>query len=131
MFDTNTQSQACSRLLASVVFLAVKDATLKPYRKKGTNKLTLSSKADSAIEFFFGFDSPISDLYLSLLGWEPDTFKSALLKAMNSESAFDDTKSLFNRSEKRMFRHNYAAWYRKSQFLGGTYKFNLEYNFED
>jgi len=125
MNERNYDPAGCRRLLAAVVFLAVKDTVSKPVCKKGTKGLTIAGKADSAFEFLFGVDEEISELYLELLGWEPEVFKNALLGVMNKTSAFEQ-KALFSGSDKRIFRYNYANWMRRRQFLSGDQDFNFD-----
>lgn len=72
----DTDPGAPSRLLAAVLALAVNDLTDAP------------TEADrvSAVEFFWGHNSGVSDSYLMLLGYDPQRFKNALKAKLEAEA---------------------------------------------
>jgi len=129
MNERNYDPVGCRRLLAAVVFLAVKDTCSKPV-KKGSGALNISNKADSAFEFFFGYDDQVSELYLELLGWDPIVFKNSLVSSMNTFHTLEK-KPLFTGTDKRLFKYNYLNWLRKGQFIYGRQEFTPQFNFDD
>lgn len=66
--NDNFDPQACRALIAAVVSLAVEDLKLEQGHPDRT----------SAERFIFGTDSQVCDSYLTILGMEPQRFRSAL-----------------------------------------------------
>jgi hypothetical protein len=110
----DNQTQACHRLICSVINLAVRDLTLTPYKikepvddAKGKRAKVIGYKADSnAISAFnFFFIDKISDRYLGIIGYDADVFKAALIN-----SFFSPEKSCHDDRDRKNFRYNYFSW---------------------
>jgi len=115
----DTQTQACHRLVCSVINLGVRDLCHSPDRvyvvdaekpeskeKPKRNKFKgyrSSSYAIDAFNFFFLNES--SDRYLSIIGYDPDAFRKALFNSLTGENIVFDDK------DKKNFRYNYFSWY--------------------
>lgn len=112
------------RLLAAVVGLAVKDATLPPVKleKRG---IKLCSEAASALDFLF---TPSCEGYLDYLEIDTGSFRKRLLKVMADTSKSDMP---FKEIARRNFRINYTIWKEEYARLGGRVSGDEEESFSD
>jgi len=106
----DSQTLGCHRLICSVISLAIKDLCLKPY-KVGRGYM-ISTDARSALDFFFR--SGVGNRYLSLVGYDPEEFKSALI------SNFTKNKLT---PQKRAFRYNYDRWVKEIRKIDRNFKY--------
>lgn len=105
------ETRACFQLLSSVVASAINDGCLTP-PKKGVSGYQITTDSFTAMRFLFDTDQTGLDAYALWLDFEPDQFRSRLLKIMQNDSplviaGFDD-------SRRRNFRFNYAVWKKMS-----------------
>lgn len=100
------QTQACRRLLSSVVALAMRDAVCAPRKPMPPSKdPTPQDRALTAIDFLW---SPGGGGYLSVLEIDPGEFRRRFLDRM----AEDHDDAQFTAWDKRCFRLNWA-WFTK------------------
>jgi hypothetical protein len=104
MYD---QTRACEALLASVVALAVADATSSPLKNE---KMPLSTEAFTAMRFLF--DETQSGLaeYATWLDIDPGHFRLKLREVMSDNSPH--VRAGFDPMKRRNFRQNYGLWLR-------------------
>ena len=76
--DHEQQGAACRKLFASVITLAIRDSTLKPFESFG--KLRMQNEASSAMSFLFGGRC---DFYLEFLDIDPSHFRKSLIDSMS------------------------------------------------
>lgn len=115
MNKVNAQTAACSKLLASVITLAITDACTKPvkkvYRREGKPPKRIVEPSDEAIDaLVFIFESAGS--FIEVLGMDGVRFKQKLVEQMFKQSGVSDKPDYFTshiEEKKRYnFRYNYT-----------------------
>jgi hypothetical protein len=103
--DHEQQGAACRKLFASVITLAIRDSTLKPFESFG--KLRMQNEASSAMSFLFGGRC---DFYLEFLDIDPSHFRKSLIDSMSgvkNNSATSVFFKLVTPMQRRAFMFNH------------------------
>ena len=108
MQDRADQYAAGKRLLSAVVSLAILDACQKPFKRYNSARPELTEDAETALRFLFD-DTRWCDLYLSMMGIEPSTFRHYLLKTMAKQQGVREVTP----EKQRIFNLNYRLYWKK------------------
>ena len=116
--DQSFQNQACTRLFASVISQAIRDACLPPIDRETKRQAEdfegkrQTEIAVDAIEFLFG-ENKSFHLYMSLLDMHADHFRSKLLNAMESSANTGYFNMMISDVQRRAFRWNYLQYVKR------------------
>jgi hypothetical protein len=105
------QTAACTRLLASVVTLAISDACQPPRRTKTSSGLTWASGRSSLDAMRFLMGDGVKH-YLELLGMDGNRFKEQILKQMWDDSERGLFTKKISDAQRRNFRFNHHSFNR-------------------
>ena len=104
------QGAACRKLFASIITMAIRDATMKPTKDKFSSKLTIHSEARSAMAFLF---SDRCEVYLQFLDINSKYFRKSLVECM-SGAKNNSLSSIFSKLvsplAQKAFMFNYRYW---------------------
>ena len=126
LFNPKKQGEACRKLFASVMTLAIKDATIRPLKDGNFKKLTTCFEARSAMSFLF---SDRCDVYLHFLDINPRIFRESLLACMSGAKNYSKTSvfcKLITPMARRSFMFNYRHY--ENVVVPDNYDFECETN---
>ena len=126
LLDPKKQGEACRKLFASVMTLAIQDSTKRPVKDRSFNKLTICNDARSAMAFLF---SDRCDVYLHFLDIQPKTFRKSLVECMSgAKNSSEDSVfcKLISPMARRSFMFNYRHY--ENIVVPDTYDFECETN---
>jgi hypothetical protein len=115
--DVQSQTKGCTRLLMSVIEIAVIDACLPPVRRNNAHKKKVNvpqGKSLDAVMFLLAG----AKNYVEMVGMDGDRFKDELIKQMSSDVPGYFTNTIKG-EQRRNFRFNYR-WFQQNP-AGGKF----------
>jgi len=115
--DVQSQTKGCTRLLMSVIELAVIDACLPPVRRNNSFKKKVNVPQGKSLDaVMFLLDGAKN--YVEMVGMDGDRFKDELIKQMSSDVPGYFTNTI-KAEQRRNFRFNYR-WFQQNP-AGGKF----------